>query len=252
MNAFRDRSGPSSSSLIVHMLGGFVVYRGDTLIDDSAWQRQKAKKLFKLLVLAPKYRLHKDRVLECLWPEKSSETAANNLNRTLFILRRVLQPDLESASQSSYIALKDDVLTLNPSSVGWVDVEAFEQLIQLGRQQNHNLDSYNAALELYKGELLPDNVYDDWASQRRNSLHKSYVDLLRLVASLYAERASYQQAVSTLLALLRVEPTDEGTQRQLMQLYAHTGERDKAIRLYRQSRQALLDELGVEPSFETT
>jgi DNA-binding SARP family transcriptional activator len=233
------------------MLGGFAVYRGETLIAESAWQRQKAKKLFKLLVLAPQYRLHKDRVLECLWPAKSSGNAANNLNRTLFILRRVLQPDLASASQSSYIALKDDVLTLTPTAVGWVDVEAFEQLIQLGGQQHHNLDSYNAALELYQGELLPENVYDDWANQRRNSLHKSYVDLLRLVSSLYAERANFQQAVSTLLTLLRVEPTDEGTQRQLMQLYAHTGERDKAIRLYRQSRQALLDELGVEPSLET-
>ncbi len=251
MNASGGRHIPSPAALNVYMLGQFAVYRGQTLIGESAWQRQKAKKLFKLLILAPQYRLHKDRVLECLWPEKSYDTAANNLNRTLFILRRVLQPDSDSASRLSCIVLKEDILSLSPSAVGWVDVEAFEQLVELGRQKKHDLDSYNAALALYQGVLLPDDIYDDWANQRRAGLHKSYADLLRLVAGLYAERASYPLAISTLVILLGLEPTDEGTQRQLMRLYAQTGERDKAIRLYRQSRQVLQDELGVEPSFET-
>jgi len=252
MNTSPGSQNSSQTSLTIYMLGRFAVYLSDELIEDSAWQRQKAKKLFKLLVLAPQRRLHKDQALDYLWPDKNSETAANNLNRTLFILRRVLQPGLESATQSSYIGFKDDILTLAPAAVAWVDVEAFERLIQLGRQQNHNLEHYNAALELYKGELLPEDVYDDWADRRRRTLHKSYVDLLKQVATLYIERASYPQAISVLSTLLRVEPTDEGMQRELMQLYAQTGERDKAIRLYRQACQALRDELGVEPSVETT
>src|SRR6266511_1189529 len=119
----RTADVPAIQPLIVYTLGRFAVYRGDTPIEDSAWQRQKAKKLFKLLLLAPQRQLLKDRVLDLLWPDKSPETAANNLHRTLFILRRVLQPDLENANQSHYLLCKDDMIALHAATIAWVDAE---------------------------------------------------------------------------------------------------------------------------------
>jgi DNA-binding SARP family transcriptional activator/tetratricopeptide (TPR) repeat protein len=243
---------PSIATLTIYMLGRFAVYRGETPIEDPAWQRQKAKKLFKLLSLSPQHQLLKDRALELLWPDKTPEAATNNLHRTLFILRRVLEPGIEHAAQSPYIQFKDEILTLNPATIAWIDAEAFERLIQLGHQQHHNLDHYRAALELYKGEFLPEDLYEVWAEDRRSALQKSYVDLLKQVAAIYVERAAYQEAINSLCALLRVEPTDEGVQRELMRLYVQTGERHKALRLYQHSRRALHEELGVEPSARTT
>ncbi|MFL5807128.1 MAG: ATP-binding protein [Roseiflexaceae bacterium] len=247
-----DAQHPAISALTIYTLGRFAVYRGDALIEDSAWQRQKAKKLFKLLLLAPQRQLLKDRVLEVLWPTKPPEAAANNLHRTLFILRRVLQPNLEHAAQSPYILFKDDILTLNPATIAWVDAEAFERLIQLGRQQHHNLEHYRAALELHKGEFLPEDLYEVWAEDRRGGLQKSYVDLLKQVAAIHIEHGTYQEAINGLCALLRVEPTDEGVQRELMRLYVQTSERHKALRLYQYARRVLHDELGVEPAAQTT
>src|SRR5262245_23338058 len=113
MSNVRQKTGalsPSASALTIYTLGHFAVYRGDTLIEAPTWQRQKAKKLFKILLLAPQRQLLKDRVLELLWPDRAPAAAANNLHRTLFILRRVLQPDLENAAQSPYILFKDDIL----------------------------------------------------------------------------------------------------------------------------------------------
>jgi DNA-binding SARP family transcriptional activator len=238
--------------LTVYTLGRFAVYRGDTAIADSAWQRQKAKKLFKLLLLAPQRQLLKEQVLELLWPEKTPEAATNNLHRTLFILRRVLQPDLENAAQSPYLLFKDDCLMLNPDSIAWVDAETFERLSQLGRQEQHNPKHYRMALELYKGAFLPEDLYEDWTADRRNALQKSYIDMLKHLAVYYAESSSYQQAIDCLHTLLQIEPTDEGVQRALMKLYAQTGERHAALRLYRHSSEIVRAEFGVEPSTETT
>jgi DNA-binding SARP family transcriptional activator len=237
--------------LTVYTFGRFAVYRGDELIEDAAWQRQKAKKLFKILLLAPQRQLLKDQVLERLWPDKPLEIATNNLHRTLFVLRRVLQPDLDNATKSHYLTFNDDILILNPNSIAWVDSEAFERLIQLGRQQNHNLNHYNAALELYQGDFLPEDLYEDWAEARRSALQRSYLELLKQLATSAVERADYQQAIERLHALLHAEPTDEGVQRELMRLYVQTGERHKALRLYQQSRRILQEELGVEPSAQT-
>ncbi|HEX9372657.1 MAG TPA: BREX system ATP-binding domain-containing protein, partial [Roseiflexaceae bacterium] len=207
---------------------------------------------FKLLLLAPQRQLLKDRVLDLLWPDKSPETAANNLHRTLFILRRVLQPDLENANQSHYLLCKDDMIALHAATIAWVDAEEFVRLIRLGRQQNHNLEHYDAALALYKGEFLPEDVYENWAESQRGVLHKHYVDLLKQVTAIHTERAAYPKAIGNLHALLSLDPTDEAVQRELMRLYAQIGERHKALRLYQQSSQALRDELGVEPSAQTT
>lgn len=239
-------------ALTIYTLGRFAVYRGKTAIDDSAWQRQKAKKLFKLLLIAPHRQLLKDQVLELLWPEKSPKAATNNLHRTLFILRRVLQPDLENAAQSPYIWFKDDVLTLNPSAIAWVDAEQFERHIQLGRQEQHNLKHYHAALELYRGVFLPEDLYEDWAEGRRNALQKGYIDLLKQAATISVERNLYQEAIGYLYRVLQTEPTDEVAQRTLMKLYAQTGERHAALQLYQQSSEVLRSRLGVEPSGETT
>lgn len=240
----------SPSALTIYTLGRFAVYRGDTLI--AEWQRQKAKKLFKLLLLTAEHRLHKEQALEQLWPDKPIETAANNLNRTVFILRRVLQPELESAAQSFYLWFKDDFLCLNPASVAWIDADAFEKMIQLGRQQGHSLDYYNVALELYKGEFLPEDLYEEWTQQRRHILRRQYVEALKQTAALYTQQTAHQKAIATLNTLLHIEPADESAQRDLMRLYFLVGERHEAIRLYQQSSRILREELDVEPSYETT
>ncbi|HXV96945.1 MAG TPA: BTAD domain-containing putative transcriptional regulator, partial [Anaerolineae bacterium] len=217
--------------LTIYTLGRFAVYRGAELIEDSAWQRRKAKSLFKLLLLAPQRQLLKDRVTEWLWPDQDQERAANNLHRTLFILRRVLQPDLHNASDSPYILFKDAKLTLNPAAIACVDVEEFDRLIQLGRQQNNPLPHYEAARSLYQGDLLPEDLYEDWASGQRQARRAAYCTLMQQMAHLYAQGADFTEAINCLQGLLRVEPIHEEAYRELMRLYVQVGQRHQALQL---------------------
>ncbi len=238
--------------LTIYTLGRFAVYRSETLIDDSAWQRRKAKSLFKLLLLAPQHQILKDRVLEWLWPDQDPDRAANNLHRTVFVLRRVLQPELTHASDSHYILFKSDKLILNPEAIVWVDVAEFERLIQLGRQQPNPLPHFEAARALYQGDFLPEDLYEDWASSHRHSHRATYCALVLQMAQLYARSRAYHEAISCLQDLLRVDPTYEESYRELMRLYTQIGQRHQALQLYQQVRQTLRRELEVEPSAETT
>ena len=238
--------------LKVNALGRFAVYRGDELIEDATWKRRKAKSVFKLLLLAPDHKLAKERVFEWLWPGQDPVRASNNLHRTLFILHRVLQPNLNRKSTSDYILLKDGTLTLNSDYIAWVDVEEFEQLIQLGRQQGHNLTHYESARALYQGDFLPEDLYEDWAIQKRNSLHITHTKLLQRIARLYVQRSEYNKAISCLQDLLNLDHIDEEAQRELMRIYAQIGQRHKALQLYEQSREILYNRFEIEPSSETT
>ena len=52
---------------------------------------RKAGGLVKLLALAPGHRLHREQVMNLLWPNHEAEAAANNLYRSLHFARRVLE-----------------------------------------------------------------------------------------------------------------------------------------------------------------
>lgn len=239
------------SSLTIYTLGRFAVYRGDELIEDAAWKRRKAKTLFKLLLLAPNRRLLKNRVLEWLWPDHAPDSAANNLHRTVFVLRRILQPGLDNAADSAYLFFEHGALCLNPDTIASVDSEEFERQIQLGRKQGDALSHYETARSLYQGDFLPEDRYEDWARDRRWALRTSYCSLLQHMARLYVQRNAVTEAIDCLHDLLSVEPTHEEAYRELMRIYTLAGHRHRALHLYHRARRMLQQELEVEPSPET-
>jgi DNA-binding SARP family transcriptional activator len=86
--------------LRVYLLGRFRVQVEERTVAEDAWPRQKVKSLLKLLALAPGHALHRDQILEALWPDLSPAAAANNFYRVLHLLRRVLEPGLAAGADS--------------------------------------------------------------------------------------------------------------------------------------------------------
>lgn len=46
-----------ADDLRIHLLGGFRVFVGPSLVDDAEWRLRKPKNLVKLLALAPDHRV---------------------------------------------------------------------------------------------------------------------------------------------------------------------------------------------------
>ena len=65
----------------IRLLGGFVVERGGQPVDARAWRLRKARTLVKLLALRPDQRLHRDFLLDALWPDRDPTSAVNNLHQ---------------------------------------------------------------------------------------------------------------------------------------------------------------------------
>src|SRR5215213_934353 len=137
----------------IRLLGGFSVSVGSRTIEESAWRRKKAAALVKLLALTSGHRLHRERVMDVLWPDLSSKAASNNLRGTLHIARRVIEPDPSAVSRS--LSLHGDQVALYPGGQLWVDVEAFEEAAAAARRSKDPA-AFRTAIELYSGELLPE------------------------------------------------------------------------------------------------
>jgi predicted ATPase/predicted negative regulator of RcsB-dependent stress response len=161
----------------VTLLGGFGAEAGGAVVPDSAWRLRKAKDLVKLLALADGHRLHREQAMDALWPDRGPDSAGNNLNQAVHAARRALGADA--------MPLVDGVLRLEAD----LDVGAFERAAADALRER-TPQACRRALELYGGELLPENRYDDWASIERERLADLHTELEQLLAELGGPRAA--------------------------------------------------------------
>src|SRR5439155_11260217 len=89
-----------TTTLEVSTLGRFEVRRNQEQLTGGNWNRRKVVDLFKLLLSIEQHRLHREQVQEILWPMSTLEQAANSFGKTLYLLRRALEPDLPSGKGS--------------------------------------------------------------------------------------------------------------------------------------------------------
>lgn len=232
------------------MLGPFRVLVDGSAVEGRRWSRRKPKQLLKLLALQPHYQLHREQLMGLLWPELDAEAAANNLHKTIHLARHALEPELKSAAESRFILSQGQQVALRAPGGLRVDAEEFERRAAAAKRGG-GADEYEAALAVYAGDLLPEELYEDWAAARREQLRGQYQELLMKLALLYEARGECERGVEQWKRLLNCDPSNEEAHRRLMSLYAQTGNRHLALRQYRQCREVLLKELDAEPERAT-
>jgi DNA-binding SARP family transcriptional activator len=256
-------------------------------IDDAAWRLRKAKSLIKLLALTPKHRIHREQVMEVLWPELERDGAANNLHKVLHIARHTIEPggthsrpvddfadearggergggtharpvggfaDEARGGESgggragfTYLLLQGDFVVLTAPHGLITDVEAFEAAATVA-QLAADPALYQRALRLYTGDLLPEDPYEDWVAGRREALKALWCTLSLELADLWERQGAIAAATAVVRQVAAGDPAHEAAQFCLMRLLARSGQRHLALRQYEQLREALHAELDVEPS----
>jgi predicted ATPase/DNA-binding SARP family transcriptional activator len=219
-----------AATLRITLLGGFSVEAGGAPVAERAWRLRKARALVKVAALAPGRRIHRDLVAELLWPDRDASAAANNLHQALHAARRAL-------GDPGALILQDDVLALTPKA--WVDVEAFEAAAADGDPA--------AALELYGGELLPEDRFEEWTAARREALAELQLGLVIRVA----EAAAPAAAVDRLRRAAAQAPRHEPVRRALMRALAADGRRQDALAEFEDLREALRAHAEADPDPET-
>jgi predicted ATPase/DNA-binding SARP family transcriptional activator/DNA-binding CsgD family transcriptional regulator len=238
--------GAEAEAVRIWLLGGFKVSIGSRLIEKSSWRLKKASALVKLLALAPGHRLHREQVMDLLWPDLSKKAASNNLRQTLYAARGFL----DRRAGSRYLASEDESLVLFPGGSLWVDVEVFEGAALTARR-SRDPASYMAAIDLYAGDLLPEDRYEVWAEGRHDVLRQLYLALLIELAGLYEERVEHAPAIEALREASSREPTLEEVHLGLMRLHALSDRPERALAQYERLRDSLVREFGTQPGVAT-
>jgi DNA-binding SARP family transcriptional activator len=126
----------------VKLLGGFEVLVDGIPVPSTAWSRRHAASLVKLLALAPGRRLHREQVIEALWPGISLDAAAPRLHKATHYARKALGATaVETRAEALWLGADTNV-----------DVDGFYNLADQALE-NGALETIEAALAAYRGPL---------------------------------------------------------------------------------------------------
>ncbi len=240
--------------LTIRLFGAFEVERDGELLPETAWHTQQAKQVLKILILARGRPVPADRLMEWLWPGANPAATSTTLRSTVHALRRALEPNRPPRVPSRYIVTKSPGYAFEPDDNTWVDVYAFEdQLDQAERTRHpgHKRRLLTQALDLYRGDLLEEDPYAEWALLERERLRERYLDALLELAELHAAAGELDRAIAACRRALARDEYREPVYRALMRYQVLAGDVAAALNTYERCRTMLQEEFGAEPAPQT-
>lgn len=222
--------------IVVSMLGRFEVSQGGRPLDIPAGQ---GRQLLKLIGSAGGTMLA-DQVIEHLWPEIDPDVGANRLRTVLNRLR-------ESVAE---LVIRDErALRLAPHV--HTDARRFEQGARRAQalaaaRSPEALSVARSALSIYRGDLLPDDAYEPWATMPRERLRRHALSLLDLCADEAASVGDLDEAVRCLVRATDIAPYEEERYLEAARHLLTQGRRG-AARSYVDRARGVLEELNLSP-----
>ena len=200
----------------------------------------------------------RDALATLLWPDYDQTQARSALRRDLAALKKALPGDWLEADRET-IGLKQDADI-------WLDTAQFRSLVEHCQTHDHSADELcpacleplTEAVELYHNDFLagftlrdsPD--FDDWQFFQAEGLRRELASALERLVRGHSSQGEYEQAIPYARRWLALDSLHEPTHRELMKLYAWTGQQAAALRQYEECVRVLEEELGAPPEVETT
>jgi DNA-binding SARP family transcriptional activator len=219
------------------------------------WRRRSAERLLKVLLVSGR-RVHRDVLLDMLWPDVPIKSSIRGLRVTLHALRRAIAQVAPDREPLELIRAEGDTYVLNTQGM-WIDSDAFDEHYSAGLrwERLHQVDlavrEYTAAEALYRDDFLVEDLYEDWTILPREELKDKYLLILTRLSQYNMAAMDLDGCIRRSHALLAKEPCREDAYQRLMQCYARLGQRGSALRWYQICERTLRQELDVAPSQET-
>jgi DNA-binding SARP family transcriptional activator len=187
----------------------------------------------------------RDQVLDTLWPDLDPDTAGNSLNQTVYFLRRVIEPDYVEDLSPGYFHHDADVLWLDPELIS--SRSAASRAIIRAMPAQPSPDDVERLVVGYAGRFALDFEYEEWASDYRDSLHASYLEIVERAVVEDFRGGHYDRGISIARRALEIDPSAENVEVCLLRLYKATGAHAAAAEQYARYAASVRADLGIEP-----
>ncbi len=210
----------------------------------ASFDTRKAIALLADLALAVRPR-SREQLCDLLWPDQDAEKARGALRRTLSTLRKGLG--------EGWLETTGDSIELMRGSGLDLDIDRFRAL----SHDTASIAELKEAVATFRGELLEgftirgSAAFEHWHRSEADALRRDLLSALERLVEALVEKGEMAGAVAYAERRLELDPTSEPAHRDLIRLYAWSGDRGRALEQCRACVRALSQELGVPPVAET-
>ena len=204
----------------------------------------KQRSLLAVLLLHRGEVVSTDRLVEALWGERASATAAKTVQVYVANLRKALGNGLLVTRGHGYL--------LDAHHIE-VDADRFDDLVARGRtgledgRPREALAQLDAALALWRGPPLADLAYESFAQADIARLQDERLAAIEDRLDARLALGDHVAVIGELEALISEHPFRERLHAQLMLALYRSGRQTEALEHYRHLRRELVAELGIEP-----
>jgi DNA-binding SARP family transcriptional activator len=193
--------------------------------------------------------VREDQIEDALWPEADGDIAHQSFKITLHRLGQLL-------GYEKAIQLQEGRLTLDPRYC-WVDVWAFEQILEQGDVQwkedrkETAVKLIEKAFEIYRGSFLGREIEQPWATSMNERLRGKFLRSVGKLGIYWQQANQWEKAMDCYHKGLEIDNLAEEFYQGLMTCYHRLGRRSEALSVYNRCKKALSSALGIEPSSKT-
>jgi DNA-binding SARP family transcriptional activator len=251
----RRRSDPhwiKGPELTVKALGRIRVDSSEGPLGGS-WLQHRPGQILKYLVCERDRVVQAEEIADALWPS-SGRQALSSVRHFIHGLRDKLEPGRSPRAQSTFVVTVRGGYAINRRHVR-IDADTFSEAVRDGLAAADRDDADRAAqllelgMSLYRGDLLEDEPYAEWAMPERDRLRAMATDSVRALTQIALERGDHATAVKHLDRLAEFEPFDSDIHKELLRVLLVAGRRSEALRRYSTFRARLSKEFGASPGF---
>jgi len=256
-----DRNDQKSFATIlnIHTFGNFDLrISGESILSNFNKRSYKIFDLLKLFVTYKDKRVLPETIMEKLWPEDDLSDPKNALRTKIYRLRKTLDDLGVLAREDS----EDGFCRLDFQGGFYIfslcencrlDTEEFSAYIKRGDELSESapeqaIECYQKAIELYKGEYLAENLYNEWVIPSRNYYHRLYFGALYQLLELLKDAEDYQQIIKICEKAFQIDPYEEPVHVQYLIALINSGQSKLALSHYKYITNKLRQDLGVKPS----
>jgi predicted ATPase/DNA-binding SARP family transcriptional activator len=194
----------------------------------------------------------RDALSALLWPDYDQSKAFTNLRHTLW--------EVQQAIGEGWIVADRETVGLYTDAEISLDVRDFESLLISGRGQENiplRISVLSDAVKLYRnhflsGFSLKDALgFNEWAFAKSEDLRHQLASALTVLSDDHCAVGNADQGIPYARRLITLDPLNETSHRQLMQVYLQAGQHSAALKQYQACEQLLRKELGIDPQPET-
>jgi two-component SAPR family response regulator len=271
-----------SGGLQIYTFGEFRVLKGYKPVSEYYGRSKKVWELFKYFITMLDKRSSLMDCYEAVWgDEELTSNYSASLHNLVYRLRGVIdeparrnEPDRkprdafpsEARHNNDEIAKTEGVKEVkthiaysagsyywNSDSSYWLDCQEFEKLFEKARSaaltdSDSAIKYYKEAIDLYKGEYLPDTMSNSWIMMKRNMYARMFSEISQELTELLRDAGRHEEILELCEKIFLIDPLNDRCHYFYINALMDLGEIVQAQSHYRYATTLLYVEMGITPT----